>query len=112
MHLHALNGSLGAVVILVHIGSHLGSIGGGLLAIIERLQHPCVGTSFWQQKVVLENSVILSRGLIVELSWSIILKVLHEPGLCLVHNIIVMWCALLRGIVKPGCCSIGARTES
>ena len=76
MHFKPLHLSFFAIVIiLVHIPRHLlRTIWGRLFAIIKSFQHPCVGTCFGQQEVVLENAIVMSRLLVrVELSRSIIL---------------------------------------
>ena len=115
MHFHALDGSFRAVVILIHIASHLlWTVGSWLFAIIKCLEHPCVGTRLGQQEVVLEYAVAsLSRLLLrCKLGWSIILQVLHEPRLGFVHNIIVMGSALLWGVVKPRSCLICSLAEA
>jgi hypothetical protein len=115
VHFHALNSSFGAIaIILVHISRHLlGTIGGRLFAIIKGLEHSCVGTGLWQQEVVLEHTVILSRLLpSVELGWSIVLQILHEARMGLIHNIIVVRSGLLWRVVKPRSCRIWILVES
>jgi hypothetical protein len=118
MHFHSLNSSFGSiVVILVHIARTrylLRTIRSRLFAIIKGFQHPSIGTRFWQQEIVLENtSVALGlRSSLGEFWRPIILEVLHEPGLGFVHYIIVMGSALFRWVVEAGVGCVGVLTEA
>lgn len=110
VHFHALNCSLGAII-LVDIGSlNLWPVRGGLFAIIKGLQHSCVGTRLRQQKVVLKYSIILVLLLLRELRGPIILKVLHESRWSFIHGVVRS--PLLRGVVEPRGRGIGTRAES
>lgn len=118
VHFESLHLSFFAVVIiLVHVPTcHLllRTIWCRLFAIIKSFQHSSIGTCFGQQEIVLENTIVLSRLLLVrvELSWSIILKVGHEPRVGLIHDIIVVRSALLWRIVKARGSGVGVGAEA
>ena len=75
-----------------------------LLAIIKCLYHPsCIWTCFWQQEIVLEDSIIIGSNTTVDYLWSIILQVLHESRLCIIHQVILVGrSSLIFRIIKPG----------
>lgn len=109
MHFHSLDGSLGAICVDVLLSSLTATT---LLAIIEGLQHTCVGTRLRQKEVILENTIIVIVGLVVsrKLLRPIILEVLHEAVLSIIH---AMGRVLLGvRVVESSARSICIRAES
>lgn len=87
-----------------------------LFTIIEGFQHTGIWTTLWQYEVVVEDtrlSVCLSIVLWANNFRSIILKILHESGLSIIHNIL-RWLMLLLlfWIVESWCCSIWSSAET
>ena len=129
VHLHSLDSSLRTVAaiirVVVHVLLHLSHStlrrtsrtahsGRRLLAIIESLYHATrVGTGFRQQEIVLEYSIVVIRSdAIVDHLWPVVLKVLHEPSLSVVHQIILVGRAsLILRVVESRGCRIWIRAE-
>ena len=65
-----------------------------------------------QQKVVLENSGIVADSTVHHL-WPVILYVLHESGLRVIHQVVLVGrrSSSILGIIKSGSCCVGVRTK-
>ena len=85
-----------------------------LFTIIESFQHSSIGASLWKYEVVLEYAVLAANLSTIDWAnyfWSIILKILHESGLGVVHDILRRL-SLLVWVVESWCSGVGSSAEA